>query len=111
MTRSEALAWFEARVQVPRGTGSVEGEDRKAYGLAIEALAQPKFVSVQSGDIAVLEVGRQISTELAEKIRDSWRELTGSRAVVVDGGLRLAGVVKTTGPSYEVPAEPLKVGP
>jgi hypothetical protein len=98
MTRAEALAWFEARVQVPRGPGSVEGEDRQAYGLAIEALAQPKFVS------------GQVATELAEKIRDSWLELIGSRAVVVDGG-RLAGVVKTTGPSYEVPAEPLKVGP
>jgi hypothetical protein len=70
-------------------------EAREAYAAAIVALSAEQVAVIQPGDVAVIEVERHLTSEQYERLRDKWAELTGApRPCVIDGGLRLAGVVK-----------------
>jgi hypothetical protein len=107
MTRDQAKAWFEAAAAtgVWPATGATE-----ALGHAVEALSQqphPKFVSLREGDVAILEFEHRVSKDAVERIRETWKDLVGTRVVVIEGGGHLVGKREASGPSYEVPAVPL----
>lgn len=88
MTREEAKKWFEEKLAGELPTG---GGVRPAYDQAVAALAQPKFVAVREGEVAVLEVERRLTPDQWNRIRESWEAITKTKAIVLDGGVKLAG--------------------
>jgi hypothetical protein len=103
MTRDQAKAWFEENNLLR----AVDPQRSEAYALAIEALTHEKFTVLREGEIAVIEVERHLPPEAHERFRERWLKLTSTKAVILDGGVRLAGKIEKAGPSYDVPAEPL----
>ena len=59
-------------------------------------------IELREDDLLVLECPHKLTQEQAEHIRDRVRESLGIRAIVLDGGLRLATVLEDPGtPIYD----------